>query len=100
MRQNTPALLRWFAVLWAGGAYLALLRLPMYGELRETVRSDGTRTVRTGHATLPAVNGPRIYLIILIPVLAALLTVLPWPARFRRGVDLVGGAIASAFVIL
>jgi hypothetical protein len=79
---------------------LTLLGLPVYGQQRETVGSDGTRMFTTSNATLAAVNGPHVYVIVGVPLLAALLTVLPWPAKFRRPADLIGAGIISAFVIV
>jgi hypothetical protein len=92
--------LRWFALVWAGGAYLALLRLPLYGQMSESITSDGSRRLSTGSATLAAVNGPSVYLILAVPVFAAALSVLPWPSRLRRAADVTAATIATAFVVL
>jgi hypothetical protein len=93
-------LLRWFALIWAGGVYLVLLRLPMYGGMSQTIASDGSRTITSGGATLAAVNGPRIYLILAVPLVAAALAVVPWRGGSRRIADVTGAAVSTAFVIL
>ena len=87
----------WLVLYWAG---FALLALPTYGEIRETRSSTGPRSVNTGHATLLDVNGPRVYLILAVPVAAALLTLLPWPPRLQRLSTLLGALLAGAFVLL
>ena len=92
--------LRWFALAWAGAAYVALLWLPTYGEIRETISPTGVHTVSRGSATLLAVNGPRVYGILAVPVLAALLSILPWPGRIRRASVITAAVLASAFVAL
>ena len=93
-------LLRWFPVAWATGIYLLLLLLPVYSQVSTTISSDGSATRATGRATLAAVNGPEVYLTLAVPVLAAALAVLPWPAALRRPADIVGAATAAAFVVL
>src|SRR5688572_18752543 len=93
-------LLRWFPVAWAAGAYLVLLRLPMYGWARSTQTVGGAEIRSAGRATLAAVNGRVVYLTLAIPVLAAALAALPWPARLRRRAAICGAVIASAFVLL
>jgi len=92
--------IRWFALVWASAVYGALLALPIYDEIRETRSSTGLRSVHTGHTTLLDVNGPRVYLILAVPVAAALLTLLPWPPRLQRLSTLLGALLASAFVLL
>jgi hypothetical protein len=93
-------LLRWFPVAWAGGVYLALLWLPAYRSVQEAVHTDGSAIRTTGQATLAAVNGRGVYLTLAVPVLAALVAALPWPARFRRLAAVGGAVIAGAFVVL
>jgi hypothetical protein len=93
-------LLRWFALTWAGGVYLVLLRLPMYAGMSQTIASDGSRTITSGGATLAAVNGSRIYVILGVPLVAAVLAVLPWRGRSRRIVDVTAAAVSTVFVIL
>ena len=92
--------LRWFAVAWALGAYGVLLSLPMYGWARSTQTVGGAETRSAGRATLASVNGPEVYLTLAIPVVAAALVALPWPAELRRPVAIGGAVIATAFVIL
>ena len=93
--------LRWFPVAWAVGAYVVLLWLPAYSQVTDTMSSDGSAEIRsTGHATLVAVNGPRVYLILAVPVVASALVALPWPASLRRPIAVVAAAIATAFVVL
>ena len=92
--------LRWFALAWAGAVYIALLWLPLYRQVSETKTSDGSSTRTTGTATLAAVNGPRTYLLLAVPVLAAVVAVLPWRGRGRRAADLTAAAFAVAFVLL
>lgn len=58
------------------------------------------RDSTTGRATLAAVNGPRVYLILALPVVAAALAALPWPARFRQPPAVTGAVITGAFVAL
>jgi hypothetical protein len=41
-----------------------------------------------------------VYLLLAVPVLAALLAVLPWPVSFRRTASLAGISILSVFVLL
>jgi len=93
-------LLRWFPVAWATGAYLALLWLPTYGWERSTQTVGGAEIRASGHTTLAAVNGPRVYLVLAVPVVAAALATMPWPARFRQPAAVSGVVIIGAFVIL
>ncbi len=59
----------------------------------------GSAEIRTaGRATLVAVNGPRVSLILAVPVLAAALASLPWPARFRQPSAVAGAVIVGGFV--
>ena len=92
--------LRWFPTVWAAGVYLVLLRLPVYSGAWDTLNADGSGSRGTRHATLAAVNGPRVYLLMSVPVLAAALAVLPWPDGLRRAVAIVGAAIAGGFVVM
>jgi hypothetical protein len=92
--------LRWFPLAWASGASLVLLWIPMYSEISDTI-STGEAGVHTfGHATLGAVSGPRVYLILAIPIVAAALAALPWPATLRRPATITGAVISAAFVLL
>ena len=93
-------ILRWFAVAWAFGAYVVLLWLPMSGWAQSTQTIGGPEIRTAGRATLAASNGPEVYLTLAIPVLAASLGALPWPAEFRRPAAIAGAVIASAFVVL
>ena len=93
-------LLRWFALIWASGVYLVLLWLPVYGGMSETIASDGSRTITSGRTTLAAVNGSQIYLSLAVPLVAAVLAMLPWRGRSRRIADVTGAAIATVFVVL
>ena len=93
-------LARWFALIWAAAVYLVLLWLPVYGGITETIASDGSRTITSGRATLAAVNGSRIYLILAVPLVASALAVMPWRGRSRRVADVTGAAISAAFVLL
>jgi hypothetical protein len=92
--------LRWFAVIWAGGVYLFLLVVPMYSQVSNTVTADGSSTMISGRATLVSVNGSRVYLVLAVPLLAALLTLLPWPDTLRKVADVAGAVVATAFVVL
>ena len=92
--------LRWFAIVWAIGAYVVLLWVPIYGGMRETSSSDGVHTVTRSSATLVAVNGARVYWILAVPVMAAVLTNFSWPRRMHRAAIVVGAVLASAFVVL
>ena len=93
--------LRFFAVAWAVGAYAVLLWLPVYSSERTTLDISGGPEIHSaGSATLAAVNGPWVYLTLAIPVLAAALAALPWPAGFRRPAAIGGAVIASVFVVL
>jgi len=93
-------LLRWFPLTWATGAYVVLLWIPTYSSARASQTSGGVAIRTTGHATLAAVNGAKVYLILAVPVIAAALGALPWPARLRRPAAIAGAVIASGFVIL
>jgi hypothetical protein len=93
-------LLRWFALVWASAGYVALLWLPAYSQARDTISPAGVHTITRGRTTLGAVNGPKVYRILAVPVIAALLPVLPWPRRFRRGSLIVGAVLETAFVAL
>jgi hypothetical protein len=95
-----PRLLRWFPVAWAAGVYVVLLRLPVYTQMSDTMDANGSETLSTSHATLAAVNGPRVYLLLAVPVLASALAALPWPPKLRQPADIIGTVIASAFVVL
>jgi hypothetical protein len=92
--------LRWFAVAWAAGVYLVLLRLPMYSSASSSQTAGGPEIRSSGRATLAAVNGPSVYLILAVPVLASVLAVLRWPPRLSRPATIVGAVIASGFVVL
>ncbi len=91
---------RWFPLAWAVAACVLLLAIPLYGSARETQTADGGSVLTAGRATLAAVNGSWVYLLLAIPVIAAALPTLPWPARFQRLATLAGAAIASAFVVV
>jgi hypothetical protein len=93
-------LVRWFPVAWAAGAYLVLVWLPTYGWERSTQTAGGAEIRTTGRATLAAVNGARVYLILAVPVIVAALAALPWPARFRQSAAVAGALITGAFVVL
>jgi thiol:disulfide interchange protein len=93
-------LLRWFSVAWALGAYVVLLWLPLYGWAQNTQTVGGPDIRTAGRATLAAVNGRGVYLTLAIPVVAAVLAALPWPARLRRPTAIACAVIASAFVVL
>jgi hypothetical protein len=92
--------LRWFPLAWASGAYLVLFWIPTYGQVLDIVSSDGVGIHTIGHATLAAVNGPRVYLILAIPLFAAALSALPWPATLRRPAAIGCAVISGAFVLL
>ena len=92
--------LRWFPVTWAVGVYAAMLWLPTYSWEGDTMTSSGTEVRTSGHATLAAVNGSRVYLSLAVPVVVAALAALPWPARFRQPVAVAGAVIVGAFVVL
>jgi len=92
--------LRWFPIAWAAGAYVTLPTLPIYGVVRDAQTAAGAEFRNAGRATLVAVNGPGVYLLLAIPLLAAALPVLPWPARLQRSAATAGVAIACAFVVL
>jgi len=94
-------ILRWFPVAWALAAYALLLSLPAYGVFTDTMSTDGGPESRTtSQATLVAVNGPRVYFILAVPVLASALVALPWPPNVRRPIAIVAAAIATTFVVL
>jgi hypothetical protein len=93
-------LLRWFPITWAAGVYLVLLRLPLYSWESNTESTAGSSIRAAGRATLAAVNGPRVYLILAVPVVAAALAALPWAARLRQSAAVAGAVITGVFVIL
>ena len=93
-------LLRWFPLAWAAGAYLVLLWLPAYRWERVTQTAGGAEIREAGRATLVAGNGPRVYLILAVPVVAAALAALPWPAQFRQPAAVAGAVVVGAFVML
>ena len=93
-------LLRWFPLAWAAGAYLVLLWLPTYSWVSDTMSTDASEVRTAGRATLVAVNGPRVYLILAVPVLASALAALPWPPKVRRPAAIAGAVTAGAFVVL
>jgi hypothetical protein len=45
-------------------------------------------------------NGPRVYWILAVPVVAAFLTVLPWAPPVRRIAVLAAAGLTSVFVLL
>jgi len=98
-RQPDESHLTWI-VDWAAGAYLVMLWLPAYGWERDTQTAGGAEIRAAGRATLAAVNGPRVYLILAVPVVAAALAALPWPARFRQPAAGPPAVIVAAFVML
>src|SRR5262245_33150624 len=100
MTQRIQRFLRWFPVAWAAGAYVTLLTLPVYSVLRDAETAAGAEFRHAGRATLAAVNGSGVYLLLAIPLVAAALPVLPWPARLQRSATIVGAAIVCAFVVL
>jgi hypothetical protein len=77
-----------------------MLWLPTYSWEGDTMTSGGTEVRTSGHATLAAVNGSRVYLILAFPVVVAGLAALPWPARFRQPVAVAGAVIVGGFVVL
>jgi len=91
---------RWFALAWAVGAWLLVPRLPGYSGIRTTTAADGMRATTAARATFAEVNGPEIYLTLAVPVLAALLALLPWPQRLRRAAQVAAAAVAVAYVLL
>ena len=93
-------LLRWFPLAWAAGAYLVLLWLPAYGWERVTQTAGGAELRTAGRATLAAVNGPRVYLTLAVPLVAAAVAALPWPVRFRQPAAVAGAVIIGAFAVL
>ena len=93
-------LLRWFPVVWAAGVYVVMLWLPAYSWEGDTLTAGGAEVRSSGHATLAAVNGPRLYLILAVPVVAAALAALPWPARFRQPAAVAATVIVGAVVLL
>ena len=92
--------LRWFPVAWASGVYLTLLVLPVYRWVSSSQTSGGAEIRTAGRATLAEANGPWVYVMLAIPVVAAALAALPLPAEYRRPAAIVGASIASAFVVL
>ena len=93
-------LLRWFPLAWSAGVYFVLLWLPTYGWERSTPVAGGAEVRTTGRTTLTAVNGPRVYLILAIPVVAAALAALSWPARFRQPAAIAAAVVTGAFAAL
>jgi len=79
---------------------VTLLTLPVYSVLRDAETAAGAEFRHAGRATLAAVNGSGVYLLLAIPLVAAALPVLPWPARLQRSATIVGAAIVCAFVVL
>ena len=73
MTQRIQRFLRWFPVAWAAGAYVTLLTLPVYGVVRDAQTAAGTEFRNAGRATLVEVNGPGVYLLLAIPLIAAVL---------------------------
>lgn len=93
-------LLPWFPVAWAAGVYVVMLWVPTYSWERSTQTAGGAEIRTAGRATFAAVNGPRVYLILAVPVVAAALAALPWPARFRQPAAVAGTVIVGAFAML
>jgi hypothetical protein len=79
---------------------LVLFWIPTYSQVSDTMSTDGAEVRTVGRATLTAVNGPRVYLILAVPVLAATLAALPWPAKLRRPAAIGGAVMSGAFVLL
>ena len=94
------SLLRWLAFVASLGAVAVLLVLPLYSGAteRQSVGGPATRSVQS--STLVGVNGFGALLILAIPVLAAASTLVPWPARIRRSLDVSSALVATAFAVL
>ena len=93
-------LLRWFALVTSLVAVALLLVLPLYSGVSER-QSAGGPAVRSSHtATLVGVNGLGVLFILAIPILAAVSAVLPWPAPYRRALDILGAILVTLLSIL
>ena len=92
--------LRWFALAASLAAVALLLFIPFYHGV--TVRqSVGGRVEQWARSdTLVGVNGLDVLFVLAIPVLAAVNALLPWPSSYRRGADIVGAVVATAFSLL
>ena len=91
---------RWFALAASLAAVVLLLFIPFYAGVTER-QSVGGRTERWTHSnTLIGANGLDTLFVLAIPVLAAVNALLPWPARYRRGADIIGAVVATAFSLL
>ena len=93
-------IIRWLALVVSLGAIATLWLMPMYTFQVVSQRVGGEATSSVGTDTLIGVNGYAVLGILAIPLLAALSALLPWPARYRRGADVVGAIVVAVFCIL
>ena len=92
--------LRWFALIASLTAVGLLLVIPSYSYRVERASTGGSAVERVGTGTLIDANGFGVLLVLAIPVLTAVNAVLPWPATYRRGADILSAVVATAFSIL
>ena len=93
-------LIRWLALVVSLGAIATLWFMPMYTfqVVSQSVGCEATSSVGTD--TLIGANGYAVLGILAIPVLAAVSALLPWPARYRRGADIIGAIVVAVFCVL
>ena len=95
----------WIALLWTSGVSLALLFVPMY-ETETDVYTIGPAAgpvppASHGWGTLADENGARVYVLLVIPVLAALAPILVRRReRWRRAASWVAAAVIALLVML
>ena len=91
--------LRWFAVLWAIGVTVAVMRQPRYTDASVTeLHFDGTSTTTVSRKQLPRLITFDMFVFVGFPVIVALLTILPWRQKFRSSADAVCALLATVFV--
>ena len=93
-------IIRWLALVASLGAIATLWLMPMYTFQVVSQSVGGEATSSVGTDTLIGVNGYAVLGVLAIPLLAALSALLPWPARYRRGADIVGAIVVAVFSVL
>ena len=93
-------IVRWLALVVSFVAFVILWFMPTYAfrAVSESVSGDAIATASSD--TLIGVNGYAVLAVLAIPVLAALSAVLPWPAKYRRGADILAALVSLAFCLL
>ena len=94
-----PRISRWFPLAWAVVAYGVLVAVPVHSGRYDSHTSGGAEVHAVTRATLAAINGQRVYLLLMIPVVAAALPALPWPPTLRRPAAIAGATIVTAFIV-